>query len=70
MRVEFSERINGLTVDESTFTLRENVQFTLILGTVLVAPDLLSVTFLPDEPLSPFMSHTWTLSSLMTDLTV
>ena len=69
IQVNFSERINPLTVNVSTFTLRENVQFTPISGTVVVASDLLSATFTPDAPLRPFTSHTWVVSNLVTDLT-
>ena len=69
LTAEFSERINAATVDTSTFTLRENLQFTNVAGTVVVAPDLLSATFTPTQPLDAFRSYTWTLSSLITDFT-
>ena len=61
--VAFNERVNPLTVNPSTFTMRENVQFTSISGTVVVALDQRSATFTPDELLPPFTSHTWTISS-------
>ena len=67
VRVSFSERLNPITVNRATFTLRENIQFTYIAGTVAVAPDLLSATFTPTKPLRPYTNYTFVLDGTPTD---
>jgi hypothetical protein len=49
--IRFNERINPLTVDAASFQLELNSNGVDVPGSVVVAPDLLSATFIPDANL-------------------
>ena len=66
--LRFSERMNPLRLVEG-ISLRENTGSTFYPGTVSVSEDLLEATFTPSVPLIANRSHTWFISTAVTDLT-
>ena len=55
--IQFSERVNPLTVTSASFRLLQNGSVAVV-GTIVVAPDRLSATLTPDAPLQPLTSYT------------
>lgn len=68
VQVEFDERINPVTVNDSTFFIERLTGFTRVSGTVTVAPDRLSAAFTPTEPLSPSTDYRVRTLSTITDV--
>jgi large repetitive protein len=66
--VQFSKRIDPLTVSTSTFTVTPSGG-TAIAGSVVVSADFLSATFTPGAPLLNNKSYSVNVSSGVTDLT-
>jgi hypothetical protein len=64
VQVRFSERINPLTVTETTFFVQPNFGAVHVPGSVTVATDGLSAAFTPGEALLPSTSHFVSLSGV------
>ena len=65
--LNFSERVDPISVNGITFTLYDNGVGQYRAGTVVVAPDGRSATFTPSAPLRASASHSWFLNGA-TDL--
>jgi large repetitive protein len=65
--IQFNERVNPLTVTGASVRLLRNSSIP-VAGTIVVAADLLSVTFTPTDPLLPLTSYTAQITSGITDL--
>jgi len=55
--IQFSERVNPLTVTTSTFRVLDNNSFVPVAGTIAVAANGLSATFTPPAPLATWTSY-------------
>ena|GEM_PF-3243636 len=66
--IVFSERVNPITVTSTTFALYTDRFAGQVSGTVSVAPDQLSATLTPDQPLLPNTNYYITYTTGIKDL--
>ncbi len=68
LQVTVNERVNPLTVTESSFWLRINTTFQNVPGTRVVSADGKTLTFVPDAPLDRDRSYTLFANSNIKDM--
>ncbi len=67
-RVLLDEPINPITVDGTSFTLRDLTTSNFVSGNIAVSEDHQELIFTPDEELDVFRGYTATISSIVRDL--
>jgi len=66
--LQFSERINPVTIRATTFNVVGGPGPTTVAGTFVMAPDLSSASFVPSQPLLPNTQYTVTITRDIQDL--